>query len=72
MLRIRWTLQRCQLAPASTLWDRGLQPGVSVGDDQAHPGEATILEAAQERGPEHFVLGVADIDAEHLAVTVAR
>ena len=51
-------------------WDRGLQPGVSVGDDEAHPAEATVLEAAQECGPEHLVLGVADIDAEHLAVTV--
>jgi hypothetical protein len=26
---------------------------------------------AQERGPEHFVLRVADVDAEHLPVTVA-
>ena len=50
-------------------WDRGLQPGVSVGDHQAHTAEATQLQRAQEAPPEHFVLGVADVDAEHFSFT---
>ena len=52
--------------------DRGLQPGVGVGDHQAHPAEAPVLEAAEERGPEHLVFAVTDVDAEHLAVAVDR
>ena len=70
MLRIRWTLQRCHDAPASTPWDRRFQPGMGVGDDQAHAAEAPVSQAAEERGPEHLVLGVADIDAEHLPIPV--
>ena len=50
--------------------DRRLQAGVRVGDHEAHTGQSSISEGAQERGPEHFVFGVADVDAEHLAVAV--
>jgi len=50
--------------------DRGLQAGVGVGDDQLGAGEPAGLEGAQESGPEGAVLGVADGEAEHLAVPV--
>ncbi len=36
-LRIRWTLQRCQLAPDEHRAIDGLQAGVGVGDHQAAP-----------------------------------
>ncbi len=69
MLRIKWTSQRCHDAPAST---RGIevQPGVRIGDDQAHAAQAPLLEATQERSPEHFVLAVADVDAQDLPIPV--
>ena len=50
--------------------DRGLQPGVGVGDHQPHAAEAPVSQRAQERGPEHLVFAVADIDAEHFTVAV--
>ena len=50
--------------------DRGLQPGVGVGDHQLRPGQAAGLQRAQERGPERAVLGVADIEAEDLTAPV--
>ena len=37
-----------------------------VGDDQPDPGQAAFLQGAQEAAPKHLVLGVADVDAEHL------
>src|SRR3712207_6000032 len=40
--------------------DRGLEPGVGVGDDQLGAGQPTGLERAQERGPERAVLRIAD------------
>ena len=50
--------------------DRRLQAGVGVGDHEAHTGQSSISEGAQERGPEHFVFEVADVEAEHFAVAV--
>src|SRR5690606_2385675 len=35
------------------------QPGVSVGDDQTHPGQAPVTEVAQELGPKRLVFGIA-------------
>ena len=43
---------------------------MGVGDDQLGAGQAAGLERAQEGGPERAVLGVADGEAEHLAVPV--
>ena len=43
------------------------QPGVLVGDDQAHPGEATAAQRAQKAPPERFVFAVAHVEAEDFA-----
>ena len=59
--------------PGSTLEatrDRLGQSGVGVGDHEAHAGQAPVGEAGEELAPERFVLGVADVDAEHFAVPV--
>jgi hypothetical protein len=69
---MKCTRQRCQAAPDQHRGDRGLQPGVGVGDDQLGAAQPTGLERAQERRPEGAVLGVADGEAEHLAVPVGR
>jgi hypothetical protein len=50
--------------------DGGLEPGVGVGDDQLHPGQAAGAQRPQERGPERAVLAVADLEPEHLPVPV--
>ena len=50
--------------------DRGLQAGVRVADDQLHPAQAAGLQRAQERGPERPVLGVTDVEPEHLPAPV--
>ena len=60
-------MQRCQGQP-STCADRLLQPGVGVGDDQLHAGQAALDQAAQEAAPERLGLGLADVEADHLAV----
>jgi hypothetical protein len=39
---------------------------VLVGDDQLHPGQATLLQGAQKPAPKHLVLRIADVDAEDL------
>jgi hypothetical protein len=51
--------------------DRLFQAGVGVGDDQLHPTQPAGLQAAEERGPEGAVLGVADVEAEDLPAAVA-
>jgi hypothetical protein len=54
--------------------DRGdglFEPGVGVGDDQLHPAQTAGFEAAQERGPERAVLGVAHSKSEHFAPTIS-
>lgn len=43
---------------------------MGVGDHQAHAREATVAQSAKERGPEHLVLAVTDVEAEHLPVAV--
>ena len=50
--------------------DRGLQPGVRIGDHQLGPGQPTGLQRPQERGPERSVLGVADVEAQHFTAAV--
>lgn len=42
------------------LFDGLGQPGVGVGDDQAHPAQTPGPQRAEELGPEHLVLAVAD------------
>jgi hypothetical protein len=39
---------------------------------QLHPVQSAGLQRAQERGPQRPALGVADVEAEHLAVHGAR
>ena len=41
-----------------------------VGDDQPDPAQAALLQAGQERPPEHLVLAVTDVQAEDLAAAV--
>ena len=41
-----------------------------VGDDQPHPGQATLFPSAQEPAPKHLVLRVTNIDTEHLTTAV--
>jgi hypothetical protein len=53
---------------AEHLRERVLQPGVRVGDDQLHARESALDQSAQERAPERFRLGLADIERDHLAV----
>src|SRR3954468_8524351 len=65
--RRKWTVQRCQLQPPQDLGDRGLQPGMSVGDRQLHTDEAALDQAAQKVGPERLGLRLADVDREDLA-----
>ena len=59
-------MQRCQGA-AEHLGDRRLQAGVGVGDGQLHAGQAAGDQAAQELAPERLGLGLADVEADHLA-----
>ena len=47
-----------------------LEPGVGIGDDQLHPTQAAGFEAAQKRGPERPVLGVAHGEPEDFPPTV--
>src|SRR4029077_7992909 len=53
---------------AEHLVDRLLQPGMRVGDDELHPGQAALDQATEEAAPERFRLGLADIEADHLAI----
>ncbi len=39
------------------------QSRLLVGDDQLHPGQATLLERGHEPSPEHLVLAVTDVEA---------
>lgn len=43
------------------------QPGVLVGDDQAHALQPSFAQAGQKAPPEHLVLGITDIEAEDFA-----
>jgi hypothetical protein len=51
-------------------FERRDQAGVLVGDHQLDPGQAALLQPGQQRPPEHLVLAVADVEAEHLAAAV--
>ncbi len=51
--------------------DRFDESGVGVGDHQADAGEAAVGEVGEELAPERLVLGVADIEPEHLTVSVS-
>ena len=52
---------------AEHLGDGLLQTLVGVGDAEPHAIEAAGHEAAQELAPEGLALGLADVDADHLA-----
>jgi Histidine kinase-like ATPase domain len=54
-------------AAAEDLRDRGLQPGMRVGDGQLHADQAALDQTTQEAGPERLGLGLPDIDREDLA-----
>ena len=46
--------------------DRGLEPGVRVGDDQLDATQAAGLQGSQERSPERTVFAVPDIETRGL------
>ena len=69
-LRMKWTRHRCQDAPEHGRLDRVHQAAVGVGDHQLDPAQAARVQAAQELGPEHLGLAVADRGPEHLAAPV--
>ena len=50
----------------------GDQAGVLVGDDQADTAQAALAQGLEEAAPEHLVFGVADVQAEDLAVALGR
>ena len=43
---------------------------MGVREDHLDPGQAASFQRAQEVGPEWFGLGIADIEAQHLAASV--
>jgi hypothetical protein len=60
--------------PAGAGHDRDdglLEPGVGVGDHQLDAMKPASLQAAQERGPEGTVFGVAHVQAEHLPAAIS-
>ena len=65
-LRAKWTRQRWCAYALQLPAERGDQAGVLVGDDQLHPAQARVPRLRRNAAPEHFVLGVADVDAEDL------
>ena len=54
---------------AEHLGDRLLQALVGVGDAEPHAVQAAGQETAQELAPEGLGLGLADVDADHLAAS---
>jgi len=52
------------------LGDGRLDALVAVADDELHTAQATAVQAAQELRPEGLGLRSADLQAQHLAVTV--
>jgi hypothetical protein len=60
-------VQRCQGQP-STWAIAFFSPGVRVGDDQLHPGEAALDQRAQEGAPERLRFRFADIERDHFPV----
>ncbi len=48
--------------------ERSDQPGVLIGDHEAQATKAAQAQRREEPALEHLILGVADIDAEHLAL----
>src|SRR5699024_8593406 len=56
--------------PGGALHDsggRGLQSGMCVGDHETYAVEAPVTQAAEEFGPERFVLRVPDINPENFS-----
>ncbi len=50
--------------------ERGDQAGVLVGDDQPHAGQPAPFQGGQEAAPEHLVLAVAHVQAQHFPAAV--
>jgi hypothetical protein len=53
---------------AEHLADRFLRAGVRVGDHELHAGQAALDQRAEDRAPERFGLGFADVERNHFAV----
>jgi hypothetical protein len=49
--------------------DRGFQAEVVIGNHELHPGETSRAQSLEEGSPERLIFAVANLDAEHLAVT---
>jgi len=67
---MKWTRQRCQLAPSSTVSIAPVSPAWASLMTSWVPRRPRALERAQERRPERAVLAVADGEAEDLPVAV--
>ena len=55
-----------RVATARSAEDLCLETQVSVGDHEVHALKTAVLQAGEEAGPEHGILGVADADTEDL------
>jgi hypothetical protein len=60
-------LPRCSLEHPL---DCCFQAGMSIRDHQLHSAQASVFEVTEELGPECFVLGIADVDAEDFTVPI--
>ena len=62
--------QRCHAVPGRFAAIASTRPGVGVGGDQQHPGQAAGDEVGEERVPGLTGLAGGDLDPEDLAVPV--
>ena len=69
-LRMKCTRHRCQAAPSSTEAIAAFRPVWASLMTSCTPPRPRAFSDAQERGPERPVLGVADVEPEHLTAPV--
>lgn len=69
---MKWDAAALPRRAAQHRADRLLQALVRVGDDQPDALEPALHETPQERGPEGPILRRPDVDAENLAIPLAR
>ena len=69
-LRMKCTRHRCQAAPMNTEAIAAFRPVWASVMTSCTPARPRAFRRAQERGPERPVLGVADVEPEHLPAAV--
>jgi len=70
MLSMRWTRQRCHAVPVSPVLTAGFNPSYAA-ETTSCPLQASLHQAAQERGSEGPAFGGADLNAKDLALALA-